>query len=166
VLLIAGSIALHLVSTRLRPAGTPPTPVSLTGTPEASPSVILAGRSEFQVGPSPSAGALPALGHTQPSGAGTVVSSGSCVASYYGVGKGTASGEPFDPTGFTAAHRTLPFNTRVRVTNAANGRSVLVRVNDRGPYVAGRCLDLSTAAFRTIASEAGGVATVRYDVLA
>ena len=59
---------------------------------------------------------------------------------------GTASGEPFVPTKLTAAHRTLPFGTMVRVTNLRNGRSVVVRINDRGPYTKGRIIDLTPAA--------------------
>ncbi len=65
----------------------------------------------------------------------------------------------------TAAHKTLPFGTHVRVTNIRNNESVTVRINDRGPYVAGRCLDLSTAAFEKIASTGSGVITVRYEVV-
>ncbi len=72
---------------------------------------------------------------------------GSCGASYYSEGQLTASGEPFDPSAMTAAHKTLPFDTRVRVTNPATGTSVTVRINDRGPFVEGRCIDLSRAAF-------------------
>ncbi|RYF17503.1 MAG: septal ring lytic transglycosylase RlpA family protein [Comamonadaceae bacterium] len=70
-------------------------------------------------------------------------------ASWYGRrfhGKRTASGERFDMNGLTAAHRTLPFGTRVRVRNIRNGREVVVRINDRGPHVRGRILDLSQAA--------------------
>ena len=73
---------------------------------------------------------------------------GSGVASWYGpkfAGRRTASGERFDPSEMTAAHRTLPFGTRVRVTNAA-GKSVVVRINDRGPFHGGRVIDLSQAA--------------------
>ena len=96
-----------------------------------------------------------------------VASSGTCQASYYSTGGHTANGEAFRPgTQLTAAHKTLPFNTMVRVTNLANGRYVVVRINDRGPFVAGRCLDLSTAAFQAIASLGSGVARVHYDVLA
>ncbi|MEV4753866.1 septal ring lytic transglycosylase RlpA family protein [Micromonospora sp. NPDC049559] len=94
-----------------------------------------------------------------------VVSSGSCGASFYDEGQMTANGETFDPDALTAAHKTLPFNTRVRVTNPANGKSVVVRINDRGPYVDGRCLDLSRAAFQAIAPLSQGEATVRYEVL-
>ncbi|HWV58556.1 MAG TPA: septal ring lytic transglycosylase RlpA family protein [Longimicrobiales bacterium] len=70
-------------------------------------------------------------------------------ASYYAnslAGRKTASGEPYRPEAMTAAHRTLPLGTRVRVTNLSNGRSVVVRVNDRGPFVSGRIIDLSRAA--------------------
>jgi rare lipoprotein A len=102
----------------------------------------------------------------QPSSSGSVVSSGSCQASFYGSGQHTANGERFDPTGYTAASKTLPFNTRVRVTNAANGKSVMVRINDRGPYVTGRCLDLTPTAFTAIASTGSGVIAVTYQVLA
>ncbi|WP_345625001.1 septal ring lytic transglycosylase RlpA family protein [Rugosimonospora acidiphila] len=94
---------------------------------------------------------------TQTSGGGTVASSGTCGVSYYGDGSRTANGEAFDPNGLTAASKTLAFNTKVRVTNPANGKSVVVRINDRGPYVSGRCLDLTTAAFAAIASLGTGV---------
>lgn len=95
----------------------------------------------------------------------TVVSSGVCQASFYGDPQTTASGEMFDPNAFTAAHKTLPFGTRVRVINEANGRSVIVRINDRGPYSGGRCLDLSTAAMSAVGGTGAGVITVRYQVL-
>ena len=88
-----------------------------------------------------------------------------CQASFYGEGQETASGEPFDPSALTAAHKTLPFDTMVRVTNTANGKTVDVRINDRGPFVDGRCIDLSTAAFDTIADESAGVADVTVEVL-
>ncbi|MBQ1074187.1 septal ring lytic transglycosylase RlpA family protein [Micromonospora sp. C31] len=94
-----------------------------------------------------------------------VVDSGSCGASFYAEGQLTANGENFDPSALTAAHKTLPFNTKVRVTNPANGRSVTVRINDRGPFVEGRCLDLSRAAFADIASLDAGHVQVRYEVL-
>ncbi|WP_095011786.1 septal ring lytic transglycosylase RlpA family protein [Tsuneonella mangrovi] len=74
---------------------------------------------------------------------------GTGVASYYGRkfnGRSTASGERFDMNAMTAAHKTLPFGSRVRVTNLSNGKSVVVRINDRGPYVKGRTIDLSRAA--------------------
>jgi rare lipoprotein A len=72
-------------------------------------------------------------------------------------GKETASGEPFDPRALTMAHRTLPFGTRVLVTNLENNRSVEVIVNDRGPFVSGRIADLSAAAARRIGMVANGV---------
>jgi rare lipoprotein A len=75
------------------------------------------------------------------------------VASWYGAfhhGRQTANGEIFDSTGLSAAHRTLPFGTRVRVRNERTGRSIVVRINDRGPYVPGRVIDLSHAAAQWI----------------
>lgn len=97
--------------------------------------------------------------------ASTVVDSGTCGVSYYATGSTTANGESFDPDGLTAAHKTLPFNTRVRVTNTANGKSVVVRINDRGPFVSGRCIDLARGAFAEIASLSSGVITAKYEVL-
>lgn len=88
--------------------------------------------------------------------------SGSCEASMYWQGAVTANGESFNPYGMTAAHKTLPFGTMLKVTNTANGKSVIVRINDRGPYVGGRCLDLAKGAFLQIASESAGVAQVTY----
>lgn len=67
-------------------------------------------------------------------------------ASWYALTSKTASGERMNPAAMTAAHRTLPFGTRIRVTNQRNGRSVMVRINDRGPFVRGRVIDLSRAA--------------------
>ncbi|TDQ44182.1 septal ring lytic transglycosylase RlpA family protein [Actinorugispora endophytica] len=90
---------------------------------------------------------------------------GQCEASMYGDPQPTASGETFDPSAMTAAHKTLPFDTMVRVTNTANGKSVTVRINDRGPYIAGRCLDLSTASFSMIAPPGQGVAQVEWEVV-
>ena len=78
---------------------------------------------------------------------------GGGMASYYGAelaGHRTASGERFDPRGLTAAHRTLPFGSKVRVTNPANGRSVVVRINDRGPFARGRVIDVSRSAAERI----------------
>ena len=78
---------------------------------------------------------------------------GSGLASWYGPGfhgHRTASGEAFNTGGYTAAHRTWPFGTRVLVTNTQNGRSVVVRINDRGPFSSGRVIDLSRASARAI----------------
>nr|WP_244994498.1 septal ring lytic transglycosylase RlpA family protein [Actinomadura coerulea] len=94
-----------------------------------------------------------------------VLGSGSCEASYYWEGQMTASGERFDPTELTAAHKTLPMGSKVRVTNKNNDRSVVVRINDRGPYAGGRCLDLSKAAMKKVGGTGSGVIPVRYEVL-
>jgi rare lipoprotein A len=86
------------------------------------------------------------------------------LASWYGRqhhGRMTASGETFDMHGFTAAHRTLPLGTRLLVTNVDNGRSVVVRVNDRGPYRRPRVLDLSYAAARALHGVESGLINVR-----
>ena len=93
---------------------------------------------------------------------------GSGVASYYGRrfhGRKTASGEPFDMHDFTAAHRTLPFGTEVRVTNPTNGKSVTVRINDRGPFTRSRMIDLSRAAATQIGLIQRGHGTVELEVL-
>ena len=81
------------------------------------------------------------------------------VASFYGGGK-TASGEISGPKGFTAAHRTLPFGTMVLVTNTRNGRTVVVRINDRGPFGRGRIIDVSRAAATRLGMIDSGTATV------
>jgi peptidoglycan lytic transglycosylase len=89
-------------------------------------------------------------------------------ASYYGNelrGNRTSSGERFDPAAFTCAHRSLPLGTKLRVTNLTNGRSVIVRVNDRGPFTRGRILDMSLAAAREIAMVGPGHARVRLEVV-
>jgi rare lipoprotein A len=89
-------------------------------------------------------------------------------ASWYGreeQGKPTADGETFDRHKLTAAHRHLPFNTIIRVTNRLNGRSVIVRINDRGPYRGGRILDLSEAAADTLDMKKTGVAPVDIVIL-
>jgi len=90
------------------------------------------------------------------------------MASWYGKefhGRPTASGERFDMHALTAAHPTLPFGARVRVTNLANGKSVTVRVNDRGPFTKGRIIDLSYAAAREIGIIESGTARVRVEIL-
>ena len=87
-------------------------------------------------------------------------------ASYYGhelAGNRTASGERFNPNGLTAAHRTLPLGTRLKVTNVANGRSVIVRINDRGPFVGNRLIDVSLGAAREIQMVRSGKAQVRLE---
>ena len=90
------------------------------------------------------------------------------MASWYGPefsGNQSASGEVFNPNALTAAHRSLPFGTRVKVTNLITGRSIVVRINDRGPYIHGRIIDLSTAAARLIGLVELGVAPVHLEVL-
>jgi len=86
-------------------------------------------------------------------------------ASYYKHGQFVASGGRFNPGAMTAAHPTLPFGTRVRVTHLASGRTVEVRINDRGPFIAGRILDLSKAAADFIGLTASGVARVSMTIL-
>ncbi|KJC35377.1 lipoprotein [Bradyrhizobium sp. LTSP885] len=87
------------------------------------------------------------------------------LASFYSEGQQTASGEKFDGRELTAAHPTLPFGTRLRVTDVKTGRSVTVRVNDRGPYVPGRIVDVSYSAAQSLGMVGKGVANVRLDVV-
>jgi peptidoglycan lytic transglycosylase len=132
----------------------------ITAAPETTPS------SSPTPSPTPKQSKSAAPPPKPPSGGGSVVSSETCQASFYtDEGSRTANGEIFHVNDFTAAHKTLAFNTRVRVTNIKNGKSVIVRINDRGPFVVGRCLDLTPAAFNTISSTSAGVATVKYEVL-
>ena len=89
-------------------------------------------------------------------------------ASYYGArhhGKKTASGEPFNQNALTAAHRQLPFGTQVKVTNLDNDRSVVVRINDRGPHTRGRLIDLSRKAAEQLGMLSSGTARVRVQAL-
>lgn len=86
-------------------------------------------------------------------------------ASYYWQPQRVASGGWFNPNAMTAAHKTLPFGTKVRVTNKNNGKSVVVTINDRGPYIAGRIIDLSRAAAQSISMTGYGVAPVSVTVL-
>lgn len=81
-------------------------------------------------------------------------------ASWYKLGGKTASGESADPSGLTAAHRTLPFGTIVEVTNLSNGKSVRVRINDRGPFAKGRVIDVTLAAARELGFVNKGVTRV------
>jgi peptidoglycan lytic transglycosylase len=87
------------------------------------------------------------------------------VASFYSYDPHTASGEKFNAQELTAAHRTLPFGTRLRVTDVATGRSVTVRVNDRGPFVRGRVVDVSRSAVQALGITGKGVAKVKIDVV-
>ncbi|MEV1288335.1 septal ring lytic transglycosylase RlpA family protein [Micromonospora sp. NPDC049679] len=155
------------------PAPASPSPTAASPT-AASPSPTRADAAAATASPRPSRtparasrnntrSAAPAPAAPKP--AAGAVTSGTCGASYYDEGQATANGEQFDPEALTAAHKTLAFNTRVRVTNPGNGKSVVVRINDRGPFVSGRCIDLSRAAFRAIASLGMGELTVKYEVL-
>lgn len=90
------------------------------------------------------------------------------VASYYGGkwhGRKTANGEIFDTNTLTAAHKTLPFNTKVKVTNVNNGKSVIVRINNRGPYSKGRVIDLSQAAFKKIENLGKGITKINLEIV-
>jgi rare lipoprotein A len=87
------------------------------------------------------------------------------IASFYTEGTETASGEKFDTHDLTAAHPTLPFGTKLRVTNVSTGRSVTVRVNDRGPYVPGRVVDVSYSAAGALGIVDKGIANVKLDVV-
>ena len=87
------------------------------------------------------------------------------IASYYSEGTRTASGERFDARELTAAHPSLPFGTRLRVTNVTTGKSVTVRVNDRGPFVRGRVVDVSYSAAESLGMVGRGVAKVKLDVV-
>jgi rare lipoprotein A len=101
--------------------------------------------------------ALGSAGHSQ-----------SGIASYYHDrfhGRKTSSGAAYDKHALSAAHKTLPLGTQVRVTNSRSGKSVVVRINDRGPYVRGRVIDLSRAAAREIGLVSAGLAKVKVEVL-
>ncbi len=121
------------------------TELSRTITRKPVPAVVL-------VGTGKASGLTPAVGNT-------------CKASYYDTGAVTASGTPFNPALMTAANKELPLNTWIKVTNVANHRTVKVLVNDRGPYVAGRCIDLTTAAMTKLGGLGSGVITVTWQVL-
>lgn len=100
------------------------------------------------------------------SGSGRIIGSG--IASWYGPnfhGKLTANGERYNMNDYTAAHKTLPFNTMVRVDNVENGKSVVVRINDRGPYIDNRIIDLSRKAAREIDMIGTGTTSVRLSVM-
>ncbi len=119
------------------------------------------------------AAATPSVNSSQPNGSiesRQLIAQSVGKASFYGnePGEGgplTANGERYNPGGLTAAHRTLPFGTKVRVTSPNTGRSVVVRINDRGPFIGGRVIDLSVGAARAIGLTSSGVGTVRMDVL-
>jgi len=107
--------------------------------------------------------AAPAVLQTHP--AAKAHSSSDGLASFYTEDEWTASGERFNTRAMTAAHPTLPFGTRLRVTNVTNGRSVVVRINDRGPFVPGRVVDLSESAAESLGMVERGVIKVKLDVV-
>ena len=102
---------------------------------------------------------------TQPARDPAVVEVQHGLATWYGRGTGTASGERFNKHALTAAHRTFPMHTRVRVTNQRNGRSVIVRINDRGPFARGRIIDVSEAAAVQLDMKRAGVVPVKVERL-
>jgi rare lipoprotein A len=174
-LLVGGGVgAVHLVGARspekveitAAPTTDPPTPEPAQAstpapTPTTSPQRASRGNARSaQPSPTPTK-ASPKT----PTEEEEVAARGSCGASFYDEPQGTANGEQFNPEALTAAHKTWAFDTRVRVTNPDNGKSVIVRINDRGPYIDGRCIDLSRAAFRAIASLDLGHIDVRYEIL-
>lgn len=147
----------------IAPAGTAhATDAAPAGAARGAFSAHFAAFEQLPPAPVPGGGAVDvsAIEHVQSDdldGAGVPLGAGT--ASYYGRqfdGRRTASGERFDMDAFTAAHRTLPFGTKVRVTNPDNGRSVVVRINDRGPFHGGRMIDLSQAAAQRLGLVARG----------
>lgn len=137
----------------------------------ASPDVVKLGVGKASIEAEPVAAyeaqaATPTV--TQPTPSTSESPMGAGEASYYGselAGNRTASGEVFDPGKLTAAHRTLPLGSKVRVTNPRNGESVVVRINDRGPFHGNRVIDLSTAAARTIGLIRSGTGRVNLALL-
>lgn len=133
---------------------------------EGAPSVLEAAETDDQAASEhPSLGDVPASGaeFLRRAARGEVG-----VASFYSTefkGRRTASGHPFDPLGMTAAHKTLPLGTEVRITNLRNGRSVTATINDRGPYVQGRIVDVSYALARQLDFVRSGMAQVKVEVL-
>jgi rare lipoprotein A len=108
------------------------------------------------------------VGETEPPTLYSTVSTQHGKASYYAgrwIGRKTANGEIYRAADVTAAHKTLPFNTMVRVTNQRNGKSVIVRINNRGPYIRGRIIDLSWEAAKAIDMVKAGVVPVKVEVL-
>ncbi|VVT12659.1 Endolytic peptidoglycan transglycosylase RlpA [Erythrobacter sp. EC-HK427] len=142
------------------------------GAPVFTPSPEAAFEETFARYADPGAVAIPAhavdIATIEPATPPAAEALGSGVASYYGRqfhGRRTANGETFDMNALTAAHRTLPFGSRVRVTNTGNGRSVIVRINDRGPFTRGRTIDLSQAAATEIGLIQRGHGTVQLELL-
>ncbi|NUO55540.1 MAG: septal ring lytic transglycosylase RlpA family protein [Hamadaea sp.] len=156
--------AIAHVGTSTQPVAAPtaavsaPAPAPTSASPSATPS--RSGSTPASRGGTRTTKASPSPTKTR-----VVVSSGTCGASFYDEPQQTANGETFDPDALTAASKTIAFDTRVRVTSLDTGKSVIVRINDRGPYISGRCLDLSRAAFDVIDDLDKGAVRVRYDIL-
>lgn len=128
-----------------------------------------AGFAAYSAIPAPHALAEGAVDVTQIAPAEAIAELGSGLASFYAnrfAGRSTASGERYDPAQFTAAHRTLPFGSLVRVTNPRNGQQVTVRINDRGPFGHARVIDLSRAAAEQLGLVRAGVGEVELELLA
>jgi rare lipoprotein A len=150
-------------------ADSPPSGADIRAVPQQLPDVspMLSAQADSE------ASAVPAAPPEAPSDGATAEEAeaaferiGEGVASYYGnelAGNRTANGERFDPNGLTAAHRTLPMGSKLRVTNKSNGKSVVVRVNDRGPFARGRILDVSLGAAKKIGMVRSGTARVLID---
>jgi peptidoglycan lytic transglycosylase len=173
-ILIGGAVVAANVSAKPAVSGVAaPSSIVEAATSEASvsPSVPPSPSPAATVKPTPTAKTTPTPRQTSTAASrsntrtGKVVSTGSCGASYYDEPQMTANGETFNPDALTAASKTIAFDTRVRVTSVDTGRSVIVRINDRGPYIAGRCLDLSRAAFDAIDNLGKGAVTVKYEIL-
>lgn len=109
--------------------------------------------------------ALPPIRAPKPIGQPTADHALSGIASYYWQEQMTANGERFDKSALTAAHKTLPFGTRVKVTDQSSGKTVVVRINDRGPFKPGRVIDLSEAAAQQIGMTGRGLAAVKIEVV-
>lgn len=130
--------------------------------PEAAQAVQAEAQPTLQVNVAPVV-AAPAAPAEEPKTLADSTVIGEGVASYYGAelaGNRTASGERFNPSALTAAHRTLPMGTKLRVTNKSNGKSVIVRINDRGPFAKNRIIDVSRAAAEKISMVRAGTARV------
>ncbi len=164
---VASLAALTILSTQLSPASSEPTPIinplprlplaqAQLSTPQPSPAVIITPNPQ----PSPSTTTI-----ITPKEAILLTQTGE--ASWYGNEGGplTATGERYNPQGMTAAHRTIAFGSKVRVTNLRSGRSAVVTINDRGPFTGGRIIDLSAAAAEAVGIKSSGVGKVRIDVL-
>jgi len=172
-------LSIALLMGACAPVVTPPAPLPRTQVRPPAASAPTAVAPEPAPAPSAAGTRAPAPGSTSaatPAQAGSteqqvllpLIESFEGVASWYGpgfAGRRTASGEVFDPAKLTAAHRSLPFGTMLRVTNTQNGRSVVVRVNDRGPFIAGRVIDLSRGAAEAIGMIGAGIARVRVEPL-